>query len=82
MVNSLHDGMNLVAKEFAASRVNNDGVSDFKSICRRSQEMQGAMIVNPYDIEETADTIKKLIGNAPDEQQRTNEAYEAVNCKP
>jgi trehalose-6-phosphate synthase len=70
MVNSLHDGMNLVAKEFAASRVNNDGVLILSRFAGASQEMQGAMIVNPYDIEQTADAIKQALEMKLEDQQR------------
>src|SRR4030095_969482 len=70
MVNSLHDGMNLVAKEFAASRVNNDGVLILSRFAGASQEMQGSMIVNPYDIEQTADAIKQAIEMRPEEQHQ------------
>jgi len=58
MVTSLHDGMNLVAKEFAASRINNDGVLILSRFAGASHELQGALIVNPYDIEHMSDTIK------------------------
>ncbi len=70
MVNSLHDGMNLVAKEFAASRVNNDGVLILSRFAGAAQEMQGAMVINPYDIEETSDAIKSSLEMHPDEQKR------------
>jgi trehalose-6-phosphate synthase len=58
MVNSLHDGMNLVAKEFVASRHSNDGVLILSRFAGASQELKGAVIVNPYDIEKSADAIK------------------------
>jgi len=70
MVNSLHDGMNLVAKEFAASRVNNDGVLILSRFAGASQEMQGAMIVNSYDIQKTAETIKQALEMRPEEQHQ------------
>jgi trehalose 6-phosphate synthase len=58
MVTSLHDGMNLVAKEFVASRNSNDGVLILSRFAGASQELQGAIIINPYDIEQMADAIK------------------------
>jgi trehalose 6-phosphate synthase len=61
MVSSLHDGMNLVAKEFIASRNQNDGVLILSQFAGASQELLGAMIVNPYDIEQTADAIKNAL---------------------
>ena len=61
MVTSLHDGMNLVAKEFIASRNQNDGVLILSQFAGASQELLGAMIINPYDIEQTADAIKTAL---------------------
>ena len=61
MVTSLHDGMNLVAKEFIASRNQNDGVLILSQFAGASQELLGAMIINPYDIEQTADAIKSAL---------------------
>ena len=61
MVSSLHDGMNLVSKEFIASRNQNDGVLILSQFAGASQELLGAMIVNPYDIEQAADAIKNAL---------------------
>ena len=58
MVTSLHDGMNLVAKEFIASRDQNDGVLILSRFAGASHELPGALIINPYDTEQTADSIK------------------------
>jgi trehalose-6-phosphate synthase len=68
MVTSLHDGMNLVAKEFIAARDQNDGVLILSRFAGASQELHGAIIINPYDIEQTADAIKQAI-EMPKEQQ-------------
>jgi len=68
MVTSLHDGMNLVAKEFIASRNQNDGVLILSQFAGASQELLGAMIINPYDIEQAADAIKAAL-EMPKEQQ-------------
>jgi trehalose-6-phosphate synthase len=61
MVSSLHDGMNLVAKEFLASRDHNDGVLILSRFAGASQELHGAIIVNPYDIEQNADAIREAL---------------------
>jgi trehalose 6-phosphate synthase len=61
MVTSLHDGMNLVAKEFIAARNQNDGVLILSQFAGASQELLGAMIINPYDTEQTADAIKSAL---------------------
>jgi alpha,alpha-trehalose-phosphate synthase [UDP-forming] len=57
MVTSLHDGMNLVAKEFVASRDDEDGVLVLSQFTGASRELREAVMVNPYDIEEMADAI-------------------------
>lgn len=68
MVTSLHDGMNLVAKEFVASRHYNDGSLILSRFAGASQELQGAIIVNPYDIEKSADAIKTALEMTIEEQ--------------
>ncbi len=70
MVTSLHDGMNLVAKEFVASRDRNDGVLILSRFTGASQELQSAIIINPYDIEEAADAIKDALEMTPAEQNQ------------
>lgn len=70
MVTSLHDGMNLVAKEFIASRDQNDGVLILSRFAGASQELHGAIIVNPYDIEQTADAIKEALEMPRDKQHQ------------
>lgn len=57
MVTSLHDGMNLVAKEFIAARDDEDGVLILSQFTGASGELQDAMIINPYDVEEVAEAI-------------------------
>ncbi|TGV29068.1 trehalose-6-phosphate synthase, partial [bacterium M00.F.Ca.ET.168.01.1.1] len=49
MVTSLHDGMNLVAKEFVASRDDEQGVLLLSTFAGASRELLEALIVNPYD---------------------------------
>lgn len=68
MVTSLHDGMNLVAKEFVASRTQNDGCLILSRFAGASQELKGAIIINPYDIEKSADAIKLALGMTNEEQ--------------
>jgi len=70
MVSSLHDGMNLVAKEFAAARGRNDGSLILSRFAGASQELNGAIIINPYDIEKSADAIKAALEMPPEEQTR------------
>jgi trehalose 6-phosphate synthase len=68
MVTSLHDGMNLVAKEFVASRHENDGSLILSRFAGASQELKGSIVINPYDIEKTADAIKSALEMPLDEQ--------------
>jgi trehalose-6-phosphate synthase len=68
MVTSLHDGMNLVAKEFIAARNKEDGALILSQFAGASQELHGALIINPYDIEETADAIHAAIEMPADTQ--------------
>lgn len=70
MVTSLHDGMNLVAKEFIASRSHNDGSLILSRFAGAANELQGAIIVNPYDIERSADSIKMALEMTPEEQNQ------------
>ncbi|MGB8489885.1 MAG: trehalose-6-phosphate synthase [Bacteroidales bacterium] len=70
MVSSLHDGMNLVSKEFIAARNFNDGVLILSRFAGASQELTGALVINPYDIEKTADAIKTALEMPHEEQRR------------
>jgi trehalose 6-phosphate synthase len=57
VVTSLHDGMNLVAKEFIASRHDEDGVLILSPFTGAARELPDALIVSPYDTESLADGI-------------------------
>jgi len=57
LVTSLHDGMNLVAKEFVAARDDEDGVLVLSKFAGAATELHDALIVNPYDIEGVAEAI-------------------------
>jgi trehalose-6-phosphate synthase len=70
MVTSLHDGMNLVAKEYIASRNDLNGVLILSRFTGAAQELSGSLIVNPYDIEEMADAIRISL-EMPESEQRT-----------
>ncbi|HEY3067389.1 MAG TPA: trehalose-6-phosphate synthase [Methylomirabilota bacterium] len=61
MVTSLHDGMNLVAKEFLEARTDDDGVLILSRFTGASRELPDALLVNPYDIEDTADAIRRAL---------------------
>jgi len=61
IVNSLHDGMNLVAKEFVAARDDEDGVLLLSTFAGASRELPEALLVNPFDMAETAAAMKSAI---------------------
>ncbi|HUG76531.1 MAG TPA: trehalose-6-phosphate synthase [Burkholderiales bacterium] len=68
-VSSLHDGMNLVAKEFVAARDDEGGVLILSQFAGASRELAEALIVNPYDIEQTAAALHLALTMPPDEQR-------------
>jgi len=61
LVNSLHDGMNLVAKEFVAARDDEDGVLILSTFAGASRELIEALLVNPYDIGQTGAAIRSAL---------------------
>ena len=69
LVNSLHDGMNLVAKEFVAARDDADGVLILSTFAGASRELVEALLVNPYDVGSTAEAIVSAL-EMPREQRR------------
>jgi trehalose 6-phosphate synthase/phosphatase len=68
IVTSLRDGMNLVAKEFVASRSDEDGVLVLSEFAGAASEMGEAVLVNPYDIETTATAIGRALSMKPKER--------------
>jgi trehalose-6-phosphate synthase len=69
LVTSLHDGMNLVAKEYVASRSDEDGVLILSQFTGASRELRDALLVNPYDIEQIAEMIRRALEMTPEERQ-------------
>ncbi len=68
LVTSLHDGMNLVAKEFVAARDDEQGVLILSRFTGAARELRDAVLVNPYDIERTADAIRYALEIGPEER--------------
>jgi trehalose 6-phosphate synthase/phosphatase len=68
MVTPLRDGMNLVAKEYVASRLNNDGVLVLSEFAGAADELKDAILVNPYNTESVMDAIKAAIAMPLSEQ--------------
>jgi trehalose 6-phosphate synthase len=69
LVTSLHDGMNLVAKEFAAARRDERGVLILSQFTGAARELRDALLVNPYDIDQTAEAIRAALEMEPEEKQ-------------
>jgi trehalose 6-phosphate synthase len=61
VVSSLHDGMNLVAKEFVAARFDEDGVLILSPFTGAARELTDALLVNPYATDHFADAIKNAV---------------------
>jgi trehalose 6-phosphate synthase len=68
-VSSLHDGMNLVAKEFIAARDDEQGVLILSQFAGASRELPEALIVNPYDADQCAAALQMAL-NMPESDQR------------
>jgi trehalose-6-phosphate synthase len=73
IVSSLHDGMNLVAKEYVASKKDSSGVLILSRFTGAVRELSSAVQINPYAIEEFADAIKEAIEMSPDEKKKRME---------
>jgi alpha,alpha-trehalose-phosphate synthase [UDP-forming] len=69
LVTSLHDGMNLVAKEFLAARTDERGVLILSIFTGAARELRDALQVNPYDIDQTAEAIRAALEMEPEEKQ-------------
>lgn len=69
LVNSLHDGMNLVAKEFVAARDDEDGVLILSTFAGASRELPEAVLINPFDVTETAEAMETAMRMGRDERR-------------
>ena len=69
LVTSLHDGMNLVAKEYLAARDDEDGVLVLSKFTGAAVELGDALLVNPYDIEGVAEAIHRGLEMDPGERR-------------
>lgn len=70
LVSSLHDGMNLVSKEFISSRTDERGILVLSRFTGAARELTDAILINPYDREESADAIFAALTMPAEEQQR------------
>lgn len=86
IVSSLHDGMNLVAKEFVAAQgepdasgATGDGVLILSEFAGAARDLSDAIIVNPYDTEEFAEAIRRAVEMPPDQRrERMGKMYQQV----
>jgi trehalose 6-phosphate synthase len=67
LVTPLRDGMNLVAKEYVASRIDASGALVLSEFAGAAQELRGAILVNPHDLDGLKDAIREAVTMAPDE---------------
>ncbi len=69
IVSSLHDGMNLVAKEYVAARRDGDGVLVLSEFTGAARELTDAVLINPYDTESFADALRAAVEMEPAERR-------------
>ena len=77
-VGSLHDGMNLVAKEFVSARDDDRGVLILSEFAGAARELTDALLVNPSNLEHAARTLAAALSMADEEQSRRMRAMRAV----
>jgi len=70
VVSSLHDGMNLVAKEFVAARNDLQGVLVLSEFTGAARELTDAVIINPYSVDEFAAALYRALTMPPEEQEQ------------
>jgi trehalose 6-phosphate synthase len=78
MVTSLHDGMNLVAKEFVAARDDERGALVLSQFTGAANELHEALIVNPYHVEQTAEALHRGLAMPVYEQQERMRSMRAL----
>ena len=70
IVSSLHDGMNLVAKEFISSRTDEDAALILSQFTGAARELDDAVLINPYDREHFCDSIYKALNFTKEERRK------------
>lgn len=78
VVTSLHDGMNLVCKEFVAARNDEAGVLVLSRFAGAARELREALPVNPYHVEETADALHRALSMSAEEQRERMRSLRTV----
>jgi trehalose 6-phosphate synthase/phosphatase len=79
LITPLRDGMNLIAKEFCASSIDLNGVLILSEFAGAADQLaRGAILVNPYDLEGTADAIYQAFHMNPEERKRRMQVMRSV----
>jgi trehalose 6-phosphate synthase len=78
LVTSLDDGMNLVAKEFVASRCDEDGVLILSRFTGAARELTNAILVNPFAVDEVAEAIHQALEMPEEERRRRMQKMRSV----
>jgi trehalose 6-phosphate synthase len=78
IVSSLHDGMNLVAKEYVAAKEDLNGVLILSEFAGAARELSDALIINPYDIEQFAEALRAAVEMEPDERRQRMERLRRI----
>ena len=81
IVSSLHDGMNLVAKEFVASRFDEDGVLILSSFTGAARELTNALLINPFSTDEMSDAIYRALTMPAEERSRRMQRLRAATAE-
>lgn len=81
LVTPMRDGMNLVSKEYVASRLNEDGVLILSEMAGASKELNDALIVNPNNIGDMVTAMIQAINMSPEEQQERMKSMRAIVSK-
>jgi trehalose 6-phosphate synthase len=78
IVNSFDDGMNLVAKEYLASRIDDDGVLLLSRFTGAARELGDAVLVNPFAVDEVAEAMRLALEMSAEERRRRMEKLRAA----
>jgi trehalose 6-phosphate synthase/phosphatase len=78
LVTPLRDGMNLVAKEFLATRRDENGVLVLSEFAGAADELNDALLVNPYDIDQVAEAVQRALTMDRAERRRRSCALRAT----
>jgi trehalose 6-phosphate synthase/phosphatase len=79
LITALRDGLNLVAKEYIASKPDGDGVLVLSEFAGAAAEMGEAILINPYDEERTAEAVNRALSlSLPQRQERMSALYRRV----